>query len=276
MRICFELLELLKAPRKSIRRAAVSTFGFIAKAIGPQDVLHTLLNNLRSRTGRIAFVQRWQLLLLLRRAPPAHCAPSIDERVPCSDLNVQNGVLKALSFLFECIGPMGESPAALCCFSFSFRCPRCAKRSHLPTFLPLFVHYSHMDLTTAKDYICHAITPLITKALQDRDIVHRQTASSATKHMCTRSPGLGCEDAVLHLLNHVWPNIFEQSLACDQGCVGGYRGLPCLPWRACDPVICASRPIPPGAACEGCVLADLQQPLRLRRRSAHAGVPRPS
>ena len=34
MRICFELLELLKAHRKSIRRAAVNTFGFIAKAIG--------------------------------------------------------------------------------------------------------------------------------------------------------------------------------------------------------------------------------------------------
>ena len=47
MRICFSLLDLLKAPRKSIRRAAVSTFGFIAKAIGPQDVLHTLLNNLK-------------------------------------------------------------------------------------------------------------------------------------------------------------------------------------------------------------------------------------
>jgi len=47
MRICFSLLDLLKAPRKSIRRAAVSTFGYIAKAIGPQDVLHTLLNNLK-------------------------------------------------------------------------------------------------------------------------------------------------------------------------------------------------------------------------------------
>jgi len=39
MRICFELLELLKAHKKAIRRAAVSTFGYIAKAIGPQDVL---------------------------------------------------------------------------------------------------------------------------------------------------------------------------------------------------------------------------------------------
>jgi splicing factor 3B subunit 1 len=47
MRICFELLEMLKAHKKAIRRAANSTFGFIAKAIGPQDVLHTLLNNLK-------------------------------------------------------------------------------------------------------------------------------------------------------------------------------------------------------------------------------------
>ena len=36
MRICFELLELLKAHKKAIRRATVNTFGYIAKAIGPQ------------------------------------------------------------------------------------------------------------------------------------------------------------------------------------------------------------------------------------------------
>ena len=34
MRICFELLDLLKAHKKAIRRAAVNTFGYIAKAIG--------------------------------------------------------------------------------------------------------------------------------------------------------------------------------------------------------------------------------------------------
>ena len=32
---------------QGIRRATVNTFGYIAKAIGPQDVLTTLLNNLR-------------------------------------------------------------------------------------------------------------------------------------------------------------------------------------------------------------------------------------
>ena len=36
MRICFELLEMLRAHKKAIRRASVNTFGYIAKAIGPQ------------------------------------------------------------------------------------------------------------------------------------------------------------------------------------------------------------------------------------------------
>jgi splicing factor 3B subunit 1 len=31
MRICFELLDLLKAHKKAIRRAAVNSFGYIAK-----------------------------------------------------------------------------------------------------------------------------------------------------------------------------------------------------------------------------------------------------
>ena len=47
MRICFELLDMLNAHKKGIRRATVNTFGYIAKAIGPQDVLVCLLNNLK-------------------------------------------------------------------------------------------------------------------------------------------------------------------------------------------------------------------------------------
>jgi len=39
MRICFELLELLKAHKKAIRRATVNTFGYIAKAIGYANVM---------------------------------------------------------------------------------------------------------------------------------------------------------------------------------------------------------------------------------------------
>ena len=54
--------------------------------------------------------------------------------------NVQNGVLKTMSFLFEYIGEM------------------------------------------AKDYI-NAVVPLFEDALMDRDLIHRQTASFAIKHM---------------------------------------------------------------------------------------------
>lgn len=53
MRISFELLEMVRAHKRAIRRAACSTFGFIAKAIGPQDVLHTLLNNLKVQDRQI-------------------------------------------------------------------------------------------------------------------------------------------------------------------------------------------------------------------------------
>ncbi len=57
MRICFELLDLLKAHKKAIRRAAVNSFGYIAKAIGPQDVLAVLLTNLKVQERTVACVQ---------------------------------------------------------------------------------------------------------------------------------------------------------------------------------------------------------------------------
>ena len=44
-----------------------------------------------------------------------------------------------------------------------------------------------------------------------RDLVHRQTACAAIKHMALGVFGFGCEDALTHLMNHVWPNIFETS-----------------------------------------------------------------
>lgn len=102
MRICFELLDMLKAHKKGIRRAANNTFGFIAKAIGPQDVLATLLSNLRvqERQSRVntAVVSTLQplskaltLLQSLTHLPgywyrrrdlcPVHCPPRHHERI---------------------------------------------------------------------------------------------------------------------------------------------------------------------------------------------------
>ena len=61
-----------------------------------------------------------------------------------------------------------------------------------------------------RDYV-YAITPLLEDALIDRDLVHRQTACTTVKHMALGSIGLGCEDAMQHLMNLIWPNLFETS-----------------------------------------------------------------
>ncbi|KAE8783947.1 Splicing factor 3B subunit 1 [Hordeum vulgare] len=168
MRICFELLEMLKARKKGIRRATVNTFGYIAKAIGPQDVLATLLNNLKVQERQNRVCTTVAIAIVAETCSPFTVLPALMNEYRVPELNIQNGVLKSLSFLFEYIGEMG------------------------------------------KGYI-YAVAPLLEDALMDWDLVHRQTAASAVKHMALGVVGLGCEDALVHLLNFVWPNIFETS-----------------------------------------------------------------
>lgn len=58
-----------------------------------------------------------------------------------------------------------------------------------------------------------------------RDLVHRQTAMAAIQHMALGVCGFGCEDALIHLLNYVWPNIFENSPHVVQAFMGAVEGL---------------------------------------------------
>jgi len=182
MRICFELLEMLKAHKKGIRRAAVNTFGYIAKAIGPQDVLATLLNNLKVQERQNRVCTTVAIAIVAETCSPFTVLPALMNEYRVPELNVQNGVLKALSFLFEYIGEMGSS------------------------------------------YV-YAVTPLLEDALMDRDLVHRQTASTVVKHMSLGVVGLGREDAMLHLLNYVWPNIFETSAHVIGAVMDAIEGL---------------------------------------------------
>ncbi|KAL1876381.1 hypothetical protein VTK73DRAFT_9396 [Phialemonium thermophilum] len=168
MRICFELLDMVKAHKKGIRRAANNTFGFIAKAIGPQDVLTPLLNNLRVQERQSRVNTAVAIGIVAETCAPFTVLPALMNEYRVPELNVQNGVLKSLSFLFEYIGEM------------------------------------------AKDYV-YAVTPLLEDALIDRDQVHRQTAASVVKHIALGVVGLGCEDAMVHLLNLIYPNLFETS-----------------------------------------------------------------
>ncbi|XP_076251577.1 splicing factor 3b subunit 1 isoform X1 [Rhynchophorus ferrugineus] len=182
MRICFELLELLKAHKKAIRRATVNTFGYIAKAIGPHDVLATLLNNLKVQERQNRVCTTVAIAIVAETCSPFTVLPALMNEYRVPELNVQNGVLKSMSFLFEYIGEMG------------------------------------------KDYI-YAVVPLLEDALMDRDLVHRQTACAAIKHMALGVYGFGCEDALVHLLNYVWPNIFETSPHLVQAFMDAIEGM---------------------------------------------------
>jgi splicing factor 3B subunit 1 len=168
MRICFELLDMLKAHKKAIRRAAVNTFGYIAKAVGPQDVLHTLLNNLKVQERQMRVCTTVAIAIVAETCSPFTVLPALMNEYRIPDQNIQNGVLKAMSFMFEYIGEM------------------------------------------AKGYI-YSVVGLLEDACMDRDMIHRQTAATTIKHLALGVTGLGCEDALIHLLNFVWPNIFELS-----------------------------------------------------------------
>jgi len=129
MRICFELLDLLKAHKKAIRRATVNTFGYIAKAIGyvtmswvlhcctavllplpgsPQDVLATLLNNLKVQERQNRVCTTVAIAIVAETCSPFTVLPALMNEYRVPELNVQNGVLKSLSFMFEYIGEMGK------------------------------------------------------------------------------------------------------------------------------------------------------------------------
>lgn len=185
MRICFELLDLLKAHKKGIRRAAVNTFGYIAKTLGPQDVLSVLLTNLRvqERQSRVCSTvaigmyvpilappssNNHSIAIVAETCGPFTCIPAILNEYRTSELNVRTGCLKALSFVFEYVGPQSA-------------------------------------------FYADSVVTMLEDALTDRDLVHRQTASTIVKHLALGVAGLGCEDSMTHLLNLVWPNCFETS-----------------------------------------------------------------
>jgi hypothetical protein len=91
MRICFELLDMLKAHKKAIRRATVNTFGYIAKAIGPQDVLVTLLNNLKVQERQNRVCTTVAIAIVAETCAPFTVLPALMNEYRVPELNVQNG-----------------------------------------------------------------------------------------------------------------------------------------------------------------------------------------
>lgn len=101
MRVCFDLLDMLKSQRKRIRIAANATFGHIANTIGPQDVLAMLLNNLKVQERQMRVCTAVAIGIVADTCSPFTVLPALMNEYRVPDKNVQNSVLKALSFMFE-------------------------------------------------------------------------------------------------------------------------------------------------------------------------------
>ncbi|KAF7307564.1 AP-1 complex subunit gamma [Mycena indigotica] len=167
MPICFELLDLLKAHKKGIHRAAVNTFGYIAKSLGPQDVLSVLLTNLRVQERQSRVCSTVAIAIVAETCGPFTCIDAFLNEYRTAELNVRTGCLTALSFVFEYVGPQSA-------------------------------------------YYRDSVVTMLEDALTNRDLVHRQTASTIVKHLALGVAGLGCEDSMMHLMNLVWPNCFSK------------------------------------------------------------------
>ncbi|KAK8802057.1 hypothetical protein WA158_006452 [Blastocystis sp. Blastoise] len=108
-RICFDLLEMLNAHKKAIRRATINTFGYIAKALGPSDVLFTLLNNLKVQERQNRVCTTIAIAVVAETCGPFTVIPFLMNEYRTPEMNVQNGVLKSFAFMFEYIGEMSKN-----------------------------------------------------------------------------------------------------------------------------------------------------------------------
>ena len=110
---CAFVIICWNAHKKGIRRAAVNSFGYIAKSLGPQDVLSVLLTNLRVQERQSRVCSTVAIAIVAETCGPFTCIPAILNEYRTAELNVRTGCLKALTFDFEYIGPQ----SAYCCDS---------------------------------------------------------------------------------------------------------------------------------------------------------------
>ena len=79
-----------------------------SSSFSPQDVLATLLNNLKVQERQNRVCTTVAIAIVAETCSPFTVLPALMNEYRVPELNVQNGVLKSLSFLFEYIGEMGK------------------------------------------------------------------------------------------------------------------------------------------------------------------------
>ena len=154
--------------------------------------------------------RRWNMLSI-------HCSSGFDEWVPGTRIKCSKWRSQIVVFLVR-IHRWNGKRLYLCCYAtFGGRingqvnliiCELFAC-THAYLFLYSTIIKDYFIVFDGNRFLCNLRHRFY--FILHRDLVHRQTACSAIKHMSLGVFGFGCEDALAHLLNYVWPNIFETS-----------------------------------------------------------------
>ena len=235
------------------RRATVNTFGYIAKAIGPQDVLVTLLNNLKVQERQNRVCTTVAIAIVAETCAPFTVLPALmNEYKVCVVRLVPCAVMPHAAWCQLCAVCMADR--AVVCHQAcrvltptSFACMQVpelkVQNGVLKSLSFLFEYIGEMG----KDYI-YAVTPLLEDALMDRDLVHRQTAASVIQHMA-----LGVAGAWWHLWHALrWSGI-HLDFIIPQAPVSGWPFgeavfTACVLLRRPGVRRCADAPAEPGVA----------------------------
>ena len=105
----------------------------------------------------------------------------------------------------------------------------------------------------------------------DRDLIHRQQASAAISHLAVGVYGEGCEDGIQHLLNYVFPNIFEVSPHLNKAVLAAIESCRLALGPPVVLMYVLQGLFHPARRARG-VLEDLQQLVHLRSGRADDGV----
>lgn len=110
MQVCFELLELQKSPRQTIRHEATGAFAAISAVVGPADVANTLVKHLKAPDRQFRVTTAAAIASAANETGAFAILPLLLAEYDSGDIVIQHGVLKALSFMTQFLDPSDLEP----------------------------------------------------------------------------------------------------------------------------------------------------------------------
>lgn len=202
------LVPILKNRHESVQENGIRLVGLLAKTggdlVAPREwdrVCFDLLETLKTQKKSIRQAAIHTFGHIARAIGPHDVMATLLSNLKVQERQLRVCTTVAIAVVAQACGPYTVLPALLN----EYKVPDSFVRNGvLKSLCFLFEHIGE----AARDYTMTVI-PLLEDALQDRDPIHRQTASWAIKHLSIGVAGHGMMDAMVHLLNLVWPNLFE-------------------------------------------------------------------